>query len=860
MERLRERRDRADQARRAMRQRQRVVNLRPLDVTHTFKDRLREMRALCDHLVDASVRLISIVGRGGMGKTALASRVLADLERGTLPLLEQERELPIDGILYLSARGIGISLERIYADVGRMLGEPTASKLATRWASRDASLAAKIEYLLEMMQNGLYLILLDNLEDELAEDGTIREEGLRLFVERCLTQPSGAHLIATSREQIKIAAAALRGARSIPLREGLPEDEAIALLRDLDPDGVLGLRDASEQDLRQAARLTQGIPRALEILAGILYEDHTASLPQMLADESLLGKQVVEQLVAQGYQRLGQNERRVMEALAVFDRSIEETAIVYLLHPWFPGMDVQSSLRHLARGYFASANRVTGEYCLHPLDREYAYRQLPDDKEPAQNSAEGPALSKVEGTDAYNRPNLELRAADFYASIRKPESEWKSIDDLAPQLAEFKHCVRAKDFDSACRLLELIESNHLFLWGYYSRIVELREQLVGKLSTPELQSRNLASLANAYRGLGQLKRSIDLYEQALVIVQKLDDPKEEALYLGDLGNAYRYLGQYEKAARFYKYALEISRETGDRRGENIQLGRLGLVYRGLGKQEQAIEFYEQALNIVRELGEYRGEHILLGRLGVAFLDLGKVQQAIELHELVLAVAREISDRQYEGVWLGYLGKAFHRLGQIEQAIEFRKQALAIARQIGDRWGESYQLPGLAKTLLASGDLSRARQCCEDALAFEGPTTSYETTLTLAIVLLHQCDPAASDFFVDTVNHCRILLDKAVGLYAPRYALSAALVGQAICDPCWSDESQQAQLLAPALVEYRRALEICAAPGVVGDAMRDLELIRASGIEGLEPVFELLENAKYEPDLPKNLPDILEEME
>jgi len=35
------------------------------------------------------------------------------------------------------------------------------------------------------------------------------------------------------------------------------------------------------------------------------------------------------------------------------------------------------------------------------------------------------------------------------------------------------------------------------------------------------------------------------------------------------------------------------------------------------------------------------------------------------------------------------------------------------------------------------------------------------------------------------------------------------------------------------------------------------LIQAAGIEGLEPAFELLENAEYEPDLPEDLPDILE---
>jgi len=71
-------------------------------------------------------------------------------------------------------------------------------------------------------------------------------------------------------------------------------------------------------------------------------------------------------------------------------------------------------------------------------------------------------------------------------------------------------------------------------------------------------------------------------------------------------------------------------------------------------------------------------------------------------------------------------------------------------------------------------------------------------------------------------------------------LAAALVGQAVCNLRWAEESERVELLVPALAEYRRALEITSAPGVVQDAICDLELVRVAGIEGLEPAFELLE--------------------
>jgi len=862
-----------------MRERQRVVNLRPLDVTH-FKDRLRETRTLCEHLVEGTVRLVSVVGRGGMGKTALACRVLADLEQGKLPVSgsnDLSRHYEIDGILYLSARSTGLGLERIYADVGRMLGEPAASQLAARWADRDTPLAAKVEYLLETMRDGLYLILLDNLEEELTEEGAIAEEGLRLFVERCLTQPGGVRLVVTSREEVQLAAAALRGARTIPLRKGLPEDEAVALLRDLDPQGMLGLRDAPEEELRRAARLTRGIPRALEILAGILHEDPTASLPKLLTDKQLFGEQVVEQLVAAGYCRLGDNERRVMEALAVFDQPVDETAIAYLLHPWFPGLDVRTCLRRLARGYFVSANRVTGEYSLHPMDCDYAYRQLPDGEGPALS----PALSEVEGADTYNQRNLELRAAEFYAAICKPESEWKTIDDLAPQLAEFEHHVRAGDYDSACRVLEPIDEDYLLLWGHYARLVELREKLLGRLTDPELQATNLGSLGTAHRYLGRVEQATEFYQQALAIAREVGNRRSESVWLDNLGHTYYPLGQFEQALGYHKEALAIAREIGDRRAEGISLRSLGGTYRVLGQVDLALKLYEEALAIAREINDRQMEGITLSALGCVYRDLGQVERAIKLHEEALAIAREIGDRRMEevhlnrlgnsyfflgqaeraielleralaitceigdrwgeGVHLGHLGLAYHALGQFERALKLYEQALDIAREIGDPRGESYLLLWVGQALLAAGTLQEARQRYAEALALDMPGSSQQTALALGIVLLHQRDPAAGETFADAAARCRAKLDKTAGLYGVRYALATALVGQAVCDTRWAEEGERAGLLAPALKEYRRALEICAVLGVVRHALHDLELIRAAGVDGLEPVFELLKS-------------------
>jgi tetratricopeptide (TPR) repeat protein len=57
--------------------------------------------------------------------------------------------------------------------------------------------------------------------------------------------------------------------------------------------------------------------------------------------------------------------------------------------------------------------------------------------------------------------------------------------------------------------------------------------------------------------------------------------------LGNLGNAYAALGDARKAIEFYEQALAIAREIGDRRNEGAWLGNLGLAYFHPGRRPQS---------------------------------------------------------------------------------------------------------------------------------------------------------------------------------------------------------------------------------------------------------------------------------
>jgi len=376
MEDLRSQKILEDQVRRKRRETQRIVNVPPIAVDN-FRGRDHEINTFYKQIGEPTVRMICIAGRGGMGKTALACYILSKLEKGKLPAPDEGKEQDIDGILYFSAVSTGLGLERIFTDVGRMLGKPGESILAARWANPQLPLPEKVQYLLEVLSHGTYIMLLDNMETELNPAGTVKDEGLRIFLEQCLTQPCCLRLVVTSREMLKIPPAAIRGVRIIHLEEGLDEENALTVLRELDPQGEIGLRGAPENDLRRAVELTRGIPRALELLAGILYENVTLTLSDLLNDSSLFGTEVMNRLVAAGYKHLGRDEQQVIECISVFGKPVNHAAIEFLLQPWFPGLDVKSALRRLASNHFVKINRATGEYNLHPLDMEYAYKMIP---------------------------------------------------------------------------------------------------------------------------------------------------------------------------------------------------------------------------------------------------------------------------------------------------------------------------------------------------------------------------------------------------------------------------------------------------------------------------------------------------
>ena len=70
---------------------------------------------------------------------------------------------------------------------------------------------------------------------------------------------------------------------------------------------------------------------------------------------------------------------------------------------------------------------------------------------------------------------------------------------------------------------------------------------------------------------------------------------------GNLGLACRKIGEFRKAIEYYEQALKIAKETEDRYSQGVLLGNMGRVYHLLGENGKAIVYYEQSLSLGREI-------------------------------------------------------------------------------------------------------------------------------------------------------------------------------------------------------------------------------------------------------------------
>jgi len=254
--------------------------------------------------------------------------------------------------------------------------------------------------------------------------------------------------------------------------------------------------------------------------------------------------------------------------------------------------------------------------------------------------------------------------------------------------------------------------------GEKRRALEYYEQalpLQRAIGSPLDEATTLTNIGAVWSDLGEKRRALEYYEQALPLRRAVGDRVGEAATLNNIGAAWSDLGEKRRALEYYEQALPLRRAVGDRMGEAATLNNIGAVWSDLGEKRRALDYYEQALPLRRAVGDRMGEAATLTNIGAVWSDLGEKRRALEYYEQALPLRRAVGDRVGDAATLNNIGAVWSDLGEKRRALDYYEQALPLRRAVGDRMGEAATLNNIGAVLLDLGDTQRALGYYEQAL-------------------------------------------------------------------------------------------------------------------------------------------------
>jgi tetratricopeptide (TPR) repeat protein len=289
-----------------------------------------------------------------------------------------------------------------------------------------------------------------------------------------------------------------------------------------------------------------------------------------------------------------------------------------------------------------------------------------------------------------------------------------------------------------------------------------------------------------------------------------------------------------KGIEHLQESLDIYQKLGDKRGAAIIRGNLANQFRDIGRSAEAIEQYEQAIALHKEVGNRQSECHDTYNLADLRAELGEHANARRLAENARQIAHSIGYRLIESAATCLLADLMAHESRFVEAIRIYDEARALADDVNAVQMQMMVRRQLAWACLLSGDLPRACTAAEEAAKYRYPNEYASVAMLCGVVALRQGDTAtACRAFETALSESAAQLAGTARAYGAAYAKALGLAGLALC--------QDAVFAAAAAEAYRDARTISAAPGIVEDALRQLDALAVADPAGtLKPVRAALD--------------------
>ncbi len=162
-------------------------------------------------------------------------------------------------------------------------------------------------------------------------------------------------------------------------------------------------------------------------------------------------------------------------------------------------------------------------------------------------------------------------------------------------------------------------------------------------------------------------------------------------------------GDYASADALLRESLEISRQLGDTQGAAVSLNALAVNARDQGDVPGARPLFEESLALWRESGDMRAVARSLSNLASIVKMQGDNTRATSLYGECMSIFQGLGDRMGVAWSLNHQGDVARDQCDSAGARALYEQGLAIFRELGDRWGIAGTLADLGSLAREQGD-------------------------------------------------------------------------------------------------------------------------------------------------------------
>ncbi len=225
--------------------------------------------------------------------------------------------------------------------------------------------------------------------------------------------------------------------------------------------------------------------------------------------------------------------------------------------------------------------------------------------------------------------------------------------------------------------------------------------------SPAVRAQALVGAGLLARGQDDLDQSAAWLQEALTAYRGLGDERGVAQSLENLGWTLHYQGHYREATRCGLESLALFRRLHDRYGSISALHVVGWAAMSRRDYAAARTSLEEALTLARELDNQRSVASVLNSLGEVARMCGERTRAHTYYEEGLILQRRLQDRRGMAMTLHNLGYITQATGRHRQAIAYFSEAIPIFRVLGSEHGIAGCLVGLGAVAAGLGDGAHA---------------------------------------------------------------------------------------------------------------------------------------------------------